>query len=100
MAALVVASLAMFGALALSPVLTNANAAVCGFDGIITGNIGSRSGGYYEKATYTNCTKKNRHISVKYTYASRGMCVSPGGTTLYANPDLGALREAKNLGAC
>lgn len=100
MAILLVTSLVTFGAIALSPLLPRANAVICGFDGVVTSNLGSGTKGYYEKANYTNCGKKNQHISVKYTYASRGMCVTPGTTVLYANPDLGALRDAKNLGSC
>lgn len=99
-ASLILASSVFFGGLVFSPILASAEAAVCGFQGTTTSHLGGGDDGYYERATYTNCTKKKQHISVKYTYASRGMCVTPGKTTLYANPDLGALRGAKALGKC
>ena len=63
----------------------------CGFYPITTGSLGGGEDGRYEKATYNNCKSKPVKITVRYYYANRTMCVSPGTTTLYANPALGAL---------
>lgn len=70
----------------------NADAAICGYAG--------EDDGYSNKATYTNCSDRNEKIEVEYTYAKEKMYVSPGGTTLYANPNLGAVRNAHAVGSC
>lgn len=69
-------------------------ASPCGFYPITTGSLGGGDDGHYEKGTYNNCKAKNVTITVKYTYTKKQMCVTPGETTLYANPDLGALTGA------
>jgi hypothetical protein len=69
-------------------------ASPCGFYPITTGSLGGGDDGHYEKGTYNNCKAKNATITVRYTYTSQQMCVTPGETTLYANPDLGALTGA------
>ncbi|MFJ4077132.1 hypothetical protein EDF28_0685 [Curtobacterium sp. PhB137] len=76
-----------------------ANAASpCGFYPITTGNIGGGDDGHYEKGTYNNCKSDPVQITVKYTYTSKSLCLSAGETTLFANPDYGALTGASWTG--
>ncbi|ALE72090.1 hypothetical protein Ae168Ps1_2659c [Pseudonocardia sp. Ae168_Ps1] len=52
------------------------------------------------KANYLNCSPGNERIRVEYTYATEEKCVTPGDTPLFANPDLGAVRNAVPIGTC
>ena len=93
---LAITCIALGGSLAFA---APAMAAPCGFYPITTGNLGGGDDGYYEKGTYTNCRSNNVTIAVNYTYASQALCVTPGETTLFADPNLGALTGATWTGS-
>ena len=76
-----------------------ASAAVCGFQGVVTSNVGG-STAPWEQAIYNHCGPGNVKIRVQYYYAERDLCVTPGETLLYANPNLGALNFAYYIGGC
>lgn len=75
-----------------------ASAAVCGFTGITSGNLGGGDDGHYEEGNYLNCRPINDKIRVDYTYFSEERCASPGNTHLSANPNYGALTGAVRVG--
>ena len=79
-----------------------AYAAPCGFSPVTTGNLGGGDDGNYEKGIYNHCSNDgtNTKIKVDYAYASQELCVTPGETELFANPNLGALRYAASIGRC
>ncbi len=73
---------------------------ICGFTPINTGALGSGANGNYEKGVYNNCKSKAVKIKATYRYNTQTICVSPGKTTLYAQPaNGGAIRDAKWTGA-
>lgn len=86
-----------FNALYLAPL---ASAAVCGFDGVTSGNLGGGDDGWYEEAIYTNCNNHNVRIKVNHFYASKERCVTPGESRLSADPEIGSLVGAEELGPC
>lgn len=89
--------LILFSSIIVTP---TAYAAICGFDGVTSNNLGGGEDGLYEEAIYTNCSDHNEKIRVNYFYDSEERCVSPGETRLSVNPDLGALVGADPLGPC
>ncbi|GAA4962920.1 DUF6355 family natural product biosynthesis protein [Pseudonocardia tropica] len=92
--ALVAVSLvAMCTGLVLVAVGTTAQAAKCGYSTLENDTTNN-------KANYLNCTTGNQRIRVEYTYATEEMCVTPGDTPLFANPNLGAVRNAVPIGTC
>lgn len=79
----------------------NANATVCGFTGIAEGVFsGSETTGNWPSGTYENCKDHNVKVRVNYHDASEERCLTPGSTHLTANPNLGALRGADEIGTC
>ncbi|MET3904366.1 DUF6355 family natural product biosynthesis protein [Paenarthrobacter sp. 4246] len=70
-----------------------ASAAVCGFQGVVTSNIGGNVAPW-EQAIYNYCGPGNVKIRVQYYYAERDLCVTPVETLHYANPKLGGLNFA------
>lgn len=96
------ATLSVATALVMGGLVTTAApsfAAVCGFQGTPTPGIGGNVAPW-EEANYNHCGTGNVKIRVQYYYAERDYCVTPGNTTLYANPNLGALKFAYYIGAC
>ena len=77
------------GLLAGAPV---ASASLCGYTG--------EDDGYSNKANYNNCTQNVERVRIDYTYANELKCMSPGDNALFANPALGAVRNAVSLGVC
>ncbi|MFF3025723.1 DUF6355 family natural product biosynthesis protein [Microbacterium sp. NPDC057944] len=79
---------------------TAADNLICGFTPKTTSALGSGQNGNYEKGIYNNCKSKPVKIKVTYRYNTQTICVSPGQTTLYAQPtNGGAIRDAKWTGA-
>lgn len=92
-------SLLSGGALVLSA--PAANAAVCGWSPLTTPGVGGGSDDKdVQKGIYNHCGNGNVKIRVVYHYATKDFCVSPGETTLWANPNLGALHNAYYIGGC
>ncbi|MGK4065914.1 DUF6355 family natural product biosynthesis protein [Rothia sp. HC945] len=78
-----------------------ASVATCGWSPDFSSNVGGQDDGYYERGTYNHCAESGTiKIKINYTYASEEKCVTNGETKLYANPDLGALRDAVAIGQC
>lgn len=84
-------------ALAVGPAVVvgagTASAAKCGYSTLENDTTNN-------KANYLNCSPGNERIRVEYTYATQEMCVTPGDTPLFANPNLGAVRNAVPIGSC
>lgn len=77
-----------------------AQAAVCGFQGVhVPGNIGG-TGPLWAAGVYTHCGGGNIKIRIDYYYSHSYLCVTPGSTNLYADPALGALKNAYYVGRC
>ena len=75
---------------------------VCGWSPSYTDHIGGQDDGYYEKGVYNHCDPKGGVIKIRidYAYASEEKCVTAGKTTLYADPNKGALIKAVAIGPC
>lgn len=100
------AALAFACTLALSSAILGALPAqaadnfICGFTPQTTGALGSGANGNYEKGVYNNCKSKPVKVKATYRYNTQTICLSPGKTTLYAQPSNGgAIRDAKWTGA-
>lgn len=77
-----------------------AEAAVCGFQGVyVPGNLGG-GGPLWAQGIYTHCGSANVKIRIDYYYSHSYLCVTPGSTTLYADPALGALKNAYYVSRC
>lgn len=95
---LIAALLSTIGAITFA---APSSAAVCGWTPLATDGLGGGSDdGNVQKGVYNHCGSTNVEIRVQYHYASRDMCVTPGETILWANPNLGALQNAYYIGLC
>ena len=98
-----ICSLALGAALVTGGIATGiapANAAVCGFEGVTSGNIGGGNDGKYEAGNYNHCGEGNTKIQIDYVYANEKKCVTPGVTQFAANPNLGAITNIFSIGTC
>lgn len=85
--------------LAVTAVPAQAAQYPCGFTGLVTPGLGGDKSPW-EKANYNHCGKTNIVIRIQYYYVDKDVCVTPGNTTLYANPNYGALKFAYYLRTC